>query len=501
MSAFDGNRHEAGPRCRVVAPAALPFSTDLSAQPSRQSAAPPHLTVPDTLDAWIRREMERRHIPGLALAIVRAGEVVTTRAYGFADLQNQVPVNTATRFELASLTKAFTAAGIMLLVEDGKVDLDAPISEYLSDAPANWAGVTTRHLLYHTSGLPRIGEAFRSRTIPWPLDMSTKVVYEAARGDTLSSRPGATHTYSDVGYVLLGMITEKASGTPWRDFVRSRILEPLGMKDSYVMDLEHIHRNEARGYTLRRGEVVNIRRVYQVELPSHAGIFSNLTDLTKWDAALYDNRLLREASLTSTWTPARLIDGNVFPYGAGWFVSCQAGRPVHQHTGLTGTEMVRFPADTLTVIVLTNLGGPSPEVDSWNLAPRIAEMMLPTLAVIRTPRALPNAVRDRVVGEYRLVTGGRRPNSAVRIGVDGGRMYFEMGGDRSPFTYLGNDTFMIDGEPGAVVLERGAAGRVDGWRVHGPETAPTDGAVRTRADCASVPAVGPLVARAVRVSK
>lgn len=477
------------------------FAAILSAQSTRPGSAPVRFTVPDTLDAWIGREMERRRIPGLSLAIARAGTVLTVRTYGFADLQNQVPVNTETRFELASLTKAFTAAGIMLLVEDGKVDLDAPISAYLTDAPANWAGVTTRHLLNHTSGLPRIGEALRSRTTPWPLDMSTKIVYEAARGDTLSSRAGEKHDYSDLGYLLLGMITEKASGTPWRDFVRTRILEPLGMKDSYVQDLERIHRNEARGYTIRRGEVVNIRRVHQMETPSHAGIFSNLADLLKWDAALYDNRLLREASRTTMWTPARLIDRSVFPYGAGWFVSCQTGRPVHQHTGLTGTEMVRLPADSLTIIVLTNLGGPSPEVDSWNLAPKIAEMMVPALAATRTARALPDVEGDRFVGEYRFVSGAPRPNLTVRIGIDGGRLYVELAGERSAVAYVGNDTFTIDGEPTVMVLERGPAGRVDGWRVHRPETAPTAGAVRTRADCASVPAVGPLVARAVRVTK
>jgi CubicO group peptidase (beta-lactamase class C family) len=123
------------------------------AAPAAHGSVAPRFAVPDTLDAWIEREMERRRIPGLSLAIARAGEVMAARAYGLADVQNQVPMKPAARFELGGISRSFTAAGILRLVEDGRLDLDVPISTYLPDAPENWAGVTMRHLLHPTSGL------------------------------------------------------------------------------------------------------------------------------------------------------------------------------------------------------------------------------------------------------------------------------------------------------------------------------------------------------------
>jgi hypothetical protein len=323
-------------------------------------------------------------------------------------------------------------------------------------------------------------------------------MYEAARADTLMARPGERFSYSDAGYFLLGMIIEKASGMPWRNFVRQRILEPLSMNDSYLQDLDRIHRNEARGYTITNGELVNIRRVRQVETPSAAGIFSNVTDLVKWDAALYGNTLLTEASRTAMWTPLRLNDGSASNYGFGWNLWCQRGRPVHEHTGLTGTQMFRLPADTLTIIVLTNLGGPSEEVNSWGLAPRIAEMIIPALASKQTERILSKEAREQFVGSYRFVSGSPRADPSVRIGVSGERVHMQIGEATLPLIYVGGDMFTIEGDPAVVYVHRARSGRVESWEVREAEPVPSSSAVRTRADCAGPLARGTLKARALR---
>jgi D-alanyl-D-alanine carboxypeptidase len=459
--------------------------------------------IPDTLDAWIEREMERRRIPGLSLAIARAGEVLAARAYGLADVQNQVPASPATRFDLASLTKAITAAGILLLVEDGKLDLDAPISTYLTEAPENWAGVTTRHLLNHTSGLPGMGAAFTGRTIPYPLDVSEQDSYDAARGDTLFSHPGEKYLYSDVGYFLLGVITGRVSGMRWRDFVQSRIFDRLGMSDSYILDRVRIHRNEARGYTISDGELANIRRVHQVETPSHHGAHSNVLDLVKWDAALYGNQLLSEASRTAMWTPARLIDGSAHPHGFGWNIWCQRGHPVHQHTGITGTEIFRLPGDTLTVIVLTNLGlgarSQASEVNAWGIAPLIAEMVFPGVAPSSRAQRLTESELQLIVGEYRY-TGDEVTDPAIRLVTEQGRLYLQDSDGHVMLHSIANDILVLDGAPFVILLERNDSGRVEAWRAHhAPE--PTSGTVRSHSDCPSEPdAAGRLIVRAVRVS-
>ena len=340
------------------------------------------ISIPDTLDRYIEHQMQERRIPGLALAITRNGEILEQRGYGLACVGNDVPVTPETRFALASITKQFTAAGIMMLVEEGRIDLDESITRYLPDAPANWAPVTTRHLLTHTSGLPPIGEGFSGAEggIYNRIWTSAEEAYAAARADTLHTRSGERYAYSDVAYFLLGMITQQVSGMPWRDFIRERILEPLEMTDTFVLDQIGVHENLACGYTLRDGTLTHLHRPWQFELPSHFGLFSNVGDLAKWDAALYTDRLLSEASRREMWTPMRLNDGSTHPYGFGWEVEERGGHTLLRHTGITGTEIVRLPDDTLSVIVLTNLGrGFGGEANSWGIAREIAEMLVPTV--------------------------------------------------------------------------------------------------------------------------
>jgi CubicO group peptidase (beta-lactamase class C family) len=351
----------------------------LAAQRAQQARPP--VTVPDTLDAYIEGEMEERRIPGLALAIARRGDILTERAYGLAGVQNDVPVTTDTRFALASLTKQFTAAGVMMLVEEGRIDLDASILRYLpEDAPERWQPITPRHLLTHTSGLPPIGEGFSGSESSYDqIWVSTEESWAAARADTLYTRPGTEWAYSDVGFFLLGMMTQHVSGPPWRAFMRGRILDPLEMSDTFVIDQIGIHRNLAQGYTLRDGALANLHRPWQYELPSHFGLFSTVGDLAKWDAALYTDRLLSEESRRTMWTPVRLNDGSTHPYGFGWEVIEEGagGYEMLRHTGITGTEIVRVPGATLTVIVLTNLGrGFGGEANSWGIARQIAQTLL-----------------------------------------------------------------------------------------------------------------------------
>jgi CubicO group peptidase (beta-lactamase class C family) len=347
-------------------------------------AVPAHAqspAIPDTLDRYIEGEMRERQIPGLALAIVRNGEIIRQRGYGMADVQNDVPVTPNTRFELASITKQFTAAAVIMLVEEGKIDLDTSVTHYLPDAPAGWVDITVRHLLTHTSGLPPMGEGFSGSVgrIYNRVAISGTDGYDAARADTLRTPPGERFAYSDVGYYLLGFITQLVSGTPWREFIRERIFEPLGMTDSFISDQFGVHRNLARGYTLRDGTLINLHRPWQFEVPSHGiGVFSTVGDLARWDAALYTDSPLSDASRREAWTPVRLNDGSTHPYGFGWQVQHPNGHLLLRHTGVTGTEIVRLPDDTITVIVLTNLGrGYGGTVRSWGIARAIAEMLVP----------------------------------------------------------------------------------------------------------------------------
>ena len=330
----------------------------------------------DAIDDYIKAEMERRHIPGAALAVVRQGKLVRARGYGYANLEHNVPVTTDTVFELASVTKQFTATAIMLLVEEGKVQLDDPVGWHLPRAPETWKPITVRHLLTHTSGLPGLTAGFKAL---WPgglrLNYTTAQMFDAAIKDELSFPAGERFQYSDVGYFLLGMIIEAASGQRYRDFLDERFFKPLGMTSTSVLDHTRILKHRAAGYTLRDNELINIRRVIQAELPSYGGVFSSVKDLVTWDIALVTGKVVKPATLTAMWTPVRLNNGGTYPYGFGWFVDERRGHRWISHAGITGTELSRFADDGLTVIVLTNLGltlSPANRTNSWGLTYGVA---------------------------------------------------------------------------------------------------------------------------------
>ena len=339
------------------------------------SFAPSSPASGDSIDDYIRAEMAKRRIPGLVLAVAKEGAVVKMEAYGYANLEHEVPVIPDTVFELASVTKQFTATAIMSLVEDGKLQVDDPILWHLPRGPETWKGITVRHLLTHTSGLPGLEDSFKTlRAGGVRTNYTTAQLFDAAAKDALSFGPGERFQYSDVGYFLLGMIIETASGQRYRDYLDARFFKPLGMTSTSVLDHWKILKHRAAGYTIRENQLVNIRRVVQSELPSWGGVFSSVRDLVTWDGALAAGRVVKPSTLAQMWTPVRLNYGGTFPYGLGWFVAELRAHRWISHAGITGTELSRFPDDGLTVIVLTNLGQTLgfTRVNSWGLTYGVA---------------------------------------------------------------------------------------------------------------------------------
>lgn len=329
--------------------------------------------------------MAKRRIPGLALAIVENGVVTKLRGYGYANLEHDVPVTADSVFELASVTKQFTAAAIMLLVEEQKVGLDDPITQYLPPAPEGWRAMTIRHLLTHTAGLAGLGDGFRSMFAGGVrANYTTAQMLAAAMKDPISFAPGERWQYSDVGYFLLGMIIEKVSGQRYGEFLKQRFFQPLGMSASSVLDQSAILKNRVAGYTLRDGQHIHIRRTTQFELTSHFGVFTSARDLARWEIALASGKVLKPASLEQMWTPLTFSDGTHHNYGFAWFTSTnRLGRRVISHSGITGTEYSRYPDDKLAFIVLTNLGRyvSSLDINAWGLTHGVARLYIPKLTI------------------------------------------------------------------------------------------------------------------------
>ena len=334
------------------------------------------------IDSVIGFEMRLRRIPGVAVAVVENGNVVFKRAYGTANLETETPLTTDAVFELASVTKQFTAAAIMLLVEEGKVGLDQPISTYIADTPAEWSAITVRHLLTHTgglaiNGLPRVNESAL-------LVVRTPVALDYVKKQPMQFPTGTQGWYSDAGYFLLGVIIEKASGMSYREFMQQRVFDRLQMSNTSILDKARVLKKRVPTYTIREGELQNWRRDWDYELPSFFGIFSTLDDLAKWDLALRGNSLLQATSLQQMWTPAKLDNGQFARvtdrlYGFGFELYDVRGHRTVGHSGASGTYLLRFIDQPLSIIVLTNLDSPSGGRHNHLLARSIAGALRPEL--------------------------------------------------------------------------------------------------------------------------
>jgi CubicO group peptidase (beta-lactamase class C family) len=320
----------------------------------------------DEVDRYVEARMGGLHIPGLSLAVVRDGRVVKARGYGFANLELRVPATEATAYEIGSNTKQFTAAAVMMLVEEGKIGLEDNVGKYFPAAPPSWGGITVRHLLTHTSGIQN------HVAVPGYLrDFRTNLLFETSPGrDEIVAKflalprefqPGETWAYDNTGYYLLGIIVEKASGKPYWQFLDERIFGPLGMTASRNTDPQPLVPNRAAGYAWT-GQSFENRPVLAPFIGFSAGsILSTVEDLAKWDAALYGDALLQRASRERMWTPTRTNDGTpaALDYGFGWFIDSYHGHRIVQHSGGTpgfSSAIYRFLDDRLTVIVLTNHG-------------------------------------------------------------------------------------------------------------------------------------------------
>jgi CubicO group peptidase (beta-lactamase class C family) len=339
----------------------------------------------ESVDQIVATEMEAGSIPAVALAIVQGGRLILAKAYGMANLEHMVPATPHTVFKIASITKTITAAAIMMLVEQGEVRLDDPINRYLPHPQDTWKGITLRHLLTHTSGITNY-EPLLSHS--WQPDGMYEEVVRMVSELPLEFQPGDAIRYRNTNYIILGILVEQVSGTPYRDFVREKILAPVGMTETCWNNDREIVPNRAQGYawdseTLQCPGQPPLRNIGKPApgLWNYAdgGLLSTVLDLARWDAALDTEKLLEKSSLEQMWIPARLKDGTALEYGLGWIVKVVEG---HRNIGHWGrnpgfmAEMSRFVDDRLTVIALCNRW----KADIGRLVSRIASLYVPGIA-------------------------------------------------------------------------------------------------------------------------
>ncbi len=302
-------------------------------------------------------------VPGASVLALRDGQPVVRASYGLADVEAGSPATPATNYRLASMTKQFTAAAILLLTEEGRLNLYDRVCDWLPSLPK---AITIHHLLTHTSGLIDYEDV-----IPQSCDaqLHDADVLRLLEAQELYFPPGSGYRYSNSGYALLALIVQQASGTSFATFLHERIFQPLSM-DSTLAHQEGIStvRHRAFGYTHSEPGWSRTDQDQTSAVLGDGGVYSSIDDLAKWDAALYDSRLLQPESLRAVFTPATATDDPDVEYGYGWRITGETLWHSGESVGFRNV-IVRYPKRRMTVIVLTNRNEPEP----YRLALEIAE--------------------------------------------------------------------------------------------------------------------------------
>jgi len=310
-------------------------------------------------------------VPGASVLVLHEGRAVVRRAYGYADLEYRLAADSATNYRLASLTKQFTAAAVLLLVEEARLSLDASIRAWLPNLPAAADRVTLRHLLTHTSGVLDYEDLIPlSRRDPLH---DADVLQLLEREDRTYFPPGTSYRYSNSGYALLALAVAAAAGVDFAAVLRTRIFAPLGIQHTVAHE-EGISTVSQRafGYSERQGQWLRTDQNLTSAVLGDGGIYSSADDWQKWDAALSDDRLLRPESLRLAFTAATATDNPSIDYGFGWRITGDHVWHSGESIGFRNA-VVRFPGRRLTVLVLTNRDEPGP----YPVALRIAEIISP----------------------------------------------------------------------------------------------------------------------------
>ena len=341
----------------------------------------------DRIDA-IFASLKSGNAPGAAVLVVRDGKLVFRRGYGVTDLRTMHPITPQTDFRLASFTKQFTAASIMLLVKDGKLHYDDHLTDIFPEFPAYGRPITIRNLLNHTSGLPDYEDILTKRypdtpddKIPQILDAGVLKLLEQQSAGKFP--PDSKWEYSNSGYAVLAMIVEKVSGKPFGEVLHERIFAPLQMNHTLAYEKgKNEVPDRAYGHTKEKSGWRETDQSSTSAVLGDGGIYSSIDDLAKWDRALREHTLLSEVEMRPALTPvqptggaAKIHEGPSVHYGFGWFLDPYQQHKRMSHDGETigfRTTIQRFPEDKLTIIVLANRSDVNPE----ELALKVADLYL-----------------------------------------------------------------------------------------------------------------------------
>lgn len=412
-------------------------------QPTPQGArrADP-VSIRHTVDSLANAFIARHEAPGVSVVVMRRRDTLVSQGYGLADLENGVPATPHTVYRIGSITKQFTSAAVMQLVEAGRVKLDEPIGTYLPTLPARWRVATVRQYLNHTSGVPSytdIGPRWLKRIGE---KMSPDTLVGLTANDSLWFAPGKSWRYDNTGYVVLGMLIEKVTGKPYDEYLKEKFFTPLGLSETMYCSNAPIIPHRAQGYGRDSSGWHNASFIDMSQPFSAGALCSSALDLAHWDEALGTGKVVSTTSYREMTTPT----GAAAPrhYGFGLMSDSIAGHHAIVHSGgIPGFSTVNawFPDDSLSITVLPNAEGARPD-RLLNAVARVA-FGIP-LEQPPQPVSLSATELARYAGQYGL----QLPNGTslpMRIWVDGSRLMSQATG-QGPIALIpyGHDVFGAD---------------------------------------------------------
>ena len=422
----------------------------------------------ELLDEW-----DKPNSPGFAFAVIRDGDIVYNRCVGMANLDYNIPITLSTVFDIASMAKQFTAACIVLLVEEGKISLDDDIREYIPEFPDYGATITISHLIHHTSGIRDYSELMLMA------GMSYENIYEAQeifdlifRQRKLNFSQGEQHSYSNSGYILLGLIVERVTGLSLSEYAAKHIFEPLGMGDTFIYDdRTRIIKNRAIGYTQGTGGGYRVEHWPNWTTPSGDGyLYTTVEDMLLWDRNLYDSKIGGPDFNTLMLTRGVLNNGDTIDYAFGLKAGTHRGLKTWRHSGGWAgfrSLMIRFPEQKLSVICLANVTG----IDQNKLCTKAAEIYLAGRAQMAEPVDEPaqraevsvdSAVYDDYVGEYELF-----PEFTLTISKEGDELMVQATGQAPVAMSPESETeFFVEVVNARISFDRDESGQVNQLTLH-----------------------------------
>lgn len=452
-------------RARLPAAAFLAAALPGGALPTASAQEVDWARVAHVADSVAYHHIAAGVAPGISVAVAVDGEVRLRRGYGVADVELGVAASPETVYRIGSITKQFTAAAIMRLVERGRLSLDDALPDLLPDYPAaRGAAVTLRHLLSHTSGIrsyTSLGETFWSVS---RLDLSEDELVDLFDDLEPDFEPGAEYRYNNSAYYLLGVIIGRVTGVPYARFVEDSLFAPLGLEDTYYCDGRRVIDGRAEGYEYEAGELVNAEFLSMANPGAAGALCSTVGDLVRWTELLHDGAVVAAPSLEAMTTPAVLTGGDTTSYGFGLGLAELEGRRKIAHGGgINGfiSYLARYPAESLTIAVLTNSGSGDPGGIEEAIARTVFDLPFDRVADL----PLTDEQLRRYVGTYVLRGGGQELE--ITFFVDGDRLVAQAEGQSaSTLRYQGDDVFIPEFSGDVRMVFEGDGRRADAVVLH-----------------------------------